>query len=63
MAATPFLIPAAHALTHRRQRFSEKRSRAVQTLDSDARPPKTEGHVIIVGYGLNGQNLARVLRE
>ena len=63
MAATPFLIPAAHAFTHRRHRFSGEKSRAVQALDSDAPPPRTDGHVIIVGYGLNGQNLARVLRE
>jgi len=26
-------------------------------------PRKREGHVIIVGFGLNGRNLARVLKE
>lgn len=60
MAATPFLIPAAHALTYRRHRLQRRRG---QSVEAASPPPRLEGHVIIVGYGLNGQNLARVLRE
>lgn len=63
MIATPFLIPAAHRLT---QRMTGK----VRVGTTEAAPPPEDGegrvldgHVIIVGYGLNGQNLARVLRE
>ena len=33
------------------------------TLDSLADEPPVDGHVVILGYGLNGRNLAKVLRE
>jgi CPA2 family monovalent cation:H+ antiporter-2 len=62
MIATPFLIPAAHALTYRRRRAHRPRSDMKQA-NGDVPQKNPEGHVIIVGYGLNGQNLARVLRE
>jgi len=57
MIATPFLIQSAHRIADRL---------TGQTGREDERTTETaeiEGHVIIVGYGLNGQNLARVLRE
>ena len=62
MIATPLLIPAAHSITNRM-------SGKIRPGTSPAISPEaaghvgTDGHVIIVGYGLNGQNLARVLRE
>jgi CPA2 family monovalent cation:H+ antiporter-2 len=62
MIATPLLIPAAHSITHRM-------SGKIRPGTSPAISPEAAGHVgtdgqvIIVGYGLNGQNLARVLRE
>jgi CPA2 family monovalent cation:H+ antiporter-2 len=63
MIATPFLIQSAHRiadrLTGQMGRENEKRPVADRTIET----AEIEGHVIIVGYGLNGQNLARVLRE
>jgi CPA2 family monovalent cation:H+ antiporter-2 len=61
MIATPFLISSAH---HVAIRWSgrERRRPADDSIMKQA-PARLEGHVIIVGYGLNGQNLARVLRE
>jgi monovalent cation:H+ antiporter-2, CPA2 family len=63
MIATPFLIQSAHRiadrLTGQMGRENEKRPVADRTTET----AESEGHVIIVGYGLNGQNLARVLRE
>ena len=63
MIATPFLIPWAHRLAFGLE--------AMVASPSDRRPLETEGmkadsmtgHVIVVGYGLNGQNLTRVLKE
>jgi len=61
MIATPFLIKAAPSIGH-----------WVQTLFSPKRKPTTieseqesdfKNHVIIVGYGLNGRNLAKGLRK
>jgi monovalent cation:H+ antiporter-2, CPA2 family len=62
MLATPLLIGAAHSIT---QRMTGNRGRA-SPQPSQERAAEHRGiqsHVIIVGYGLNGQNLARVLRE
>lgn len=61
MIATPFLIPGSHGIANR---LSGRVSR--RTADDamiERAPARVEGHVIVVGYGLNGQNLARVLRE
>ena len=41
------------------RRFDKTR----RSLDKEAYPKKKSDHVIIVGFGLNGSNLARVLRE
>jgi CPA2 family monovalent cation:H+ antiporter-2 len=61
MIATPFLIPAAHGIGHRLSaRVSQRPADDAMIEPASAR---MEGHVIVVGYGLNGQNLARVLRE
>lgn len=55
MLASPFLINVAPALTHR------------LGLRSDVAPaaatPPARNHVVIIGYGLNGENLATVLRQ
>jgi CPA2 family monovalent cation:H+ antiporter-2 len=61
MMATPFLIHAAPLTADfalRRILRPQRVERSVERADA-----RSEGHVIIVGYGLNGQNLARVLRE
>jgi K+:H+ antiporter len=63
MIATPFLIQSSHGiadrLTRQMHREDERRPAAERTTETGG----IEGHVIIVGYGLNGHNLARVLRE
>jgi CPA2 family monovalent cation:H+ antiporter-2 len=41
------------------ERFDRMRKRA----EGEGLPSKREGHVIIVGFGLNGRNLAEVLKE
>jgi CPA2 family monovalent cation:H+ antiporter-2 len=61
MIATPFLIPAAQGLANRWSGRA-KRPRGLDAV-TEAAPARLEAHVIVVGYGLNGQNLARVLRE
>ena len=63
MTVTPFLMnlaPVAAAFAERRvpNRIAAGRQRAA--LAGDPHPPLTD-HVIIIGYGLNGRNLARVL--
>lgn len=63
MLCSPFLIGSAHTLSLRLTRRLSDRA------DSAAPPPvealrgecSLRGHVVVVGYGLNGANLARVL--
>ena len=61
MIATPFLIQWSHRVAFGLEKM-------VGT-PSDQQPPQegkegsVAGHVIVVGYGLNGQNLTRVLKE
>ncbi len=66
MLATPFLIAAAPKLGY----FVQTLGRQETDDGSDSFEDETEStddgltdHVIIVGYGLNGRNLARVLRS
>jgi CPA2 family monovalent cation:H+ antiporter-2 len=61
MIATPFSVQSAHGIANRLT--GRSRRRPVETPSTEPPPLRLEGHVIIVGYGLNGQNLARVLRE
>jgi CPA2 family monovalent cation:H+ antiporter-2 len=64
MAATPFIIAGAPALANRLVG-----SKVVAAADSDISDNDTSGqgelrdHLIIIGYGLNGNNLARAARE
>jgi len=62
MIATPFMIQFAQPLAFVILGSSRKRrqSQAVEPVAEDTRA--LGNHVIIVGYGLNGQNLARVLK-
>lgn len=67
MIATPFLINAAPRISYFVQSiFSDGASRDIEnTEEEDIHLTSSGGlnqHVIIVGYGLNGRNLARVLR-
>jgi monovalent cation:H+ antiporter-2, CPA2 family len=68
MIITPFMIAAAPRFGYFVQRFVPDK-KSVEDLESnpeeDLHITSTGGlnnHVIIVGYGLNGRNLARVLR-
>lgn len=64
MIATPFLIKAAPRIGYAMQsRFGP--SSALEPTVASFQPEKEDlkGHVVIVGYGLNGRNLAKVLRR
>jgi CPA2 family monovalent cation:H+ antiporter-2 len=66
MIATPFLISAAPRIGYFVQSVLKDGSAAdVENTEDDIHLTSSGGlqqHVIIVGYGLNGRNLARVLR-
>jgi len=64
MIATPFLIKAAPRLGYALQSIFSPAS-VLEPSVTGFRPeePDLRGHVVIVGYGLNGRNLARVLRR
>ncbi len=59
--ATPLLIQASPVLAERGARAFRWRKRTAGEEGPTAR--RLEGHVIIAGYGLNGKNLAHVLKE
>ena len=58
--ATPFLIQASPGLADLGARRLRWKNRVPEEERSG---PVFEGHVIIAGYGLNGKNLAHVLKE
>lgn len=64
MIATPFLIRLAPRLGYALQSLSGPGS-ALEPNVPSYQPDEKElrGHVVIVGYGLNGRNLAKVLRR
>lgn len=62
MIATPFLIKAAPAIGQWVQaRFDPERG--FKEDQSAAPPAKLSNHVIVVGYGMNGRNLSKVLHR
>jgi CPA2 family monovalent cation:H+ antiporter-2 len=64
MIATPFLIKAAPRIGYAVQSAFSPDSLLEPTVTGfDAAEPDMRGHVIIIGYGLNGRNLAKVLRK
>jgi monovalent cation:H+ antiporter-2, CPA2 family len=66
MIATPFMIGAAPRFGYLMQTiFKDKSDEPIETGEEEIHLTSSGGlshHVIIVGYGLNGRNLARVLR-
>ena len=62
MIATPFLIQWAHGWAFGFEGLF-KNSGVNRSTSGGANETASTGHVIVVGYGLNGQNLARVLKE
>ena len=64
MIAAPFLIKAAPRLGYALQSLLSPGSLLEPTVTGfDPEEPDLRGHVVIVGYGLNGRNLAKVLRK
>ncbi len=64
MMATPFLIQWAHAWAFGFEGLFNKDTGFNGSTRGEAKETASAtGHVIVVGYGLNGQNLARVLKE
>ena len=61
MIATPVLIQWAHGFAFGLETMMGVPGKEPETEGGDA--GSTTGHVIVVGYGLNGQNLARVLKQ
>ncbi len=65
MLLTPFIIQVAPFISDRMSSFMllqrMERNRGLRETDMPAEQLKD--HVIIIGFGLNGKNLARVLRE
>ena len=66
MIATPFMIAGAPSAGYLFQRFlKDGGDQGVENSEDDIHMTSSGGlqqHVVIVGYGLNGRNLARVLR-
>ena len=63
MMATPFLIQSAHAWAFGFEGLFKDTGFNRSTSGGANETASATGHVIIVGYGLNGQNLAQVLKE
>jgi CPA2 family monovalent cation:H+ antiporter-2 len=63
MIATPFLIQWAHAWAFGFEGLFKDIGFNPSTGSGANETSAATGHVIVVGYGLNGQNLARVLKE
>ena len=63
MMATPFLIQWAHAWAFGFEGLFKDTGFNRSTSGGANETASATGHVIVVGYGLNGQNLAQVLKE
>ena len=65
MLITPFAMQLSPLISSRisSHRIIERLERIKGLTEHADFPAKREGHVIIVGFGLNGRNLARVLKE
>ena len=63
MIATPFLIRSVHGLAFGLEAMLGASPENISAGETAASENVAQGHVVVVGYGLNGQNLARVLKE
>ncbi|MDH3443804.1 MAG: NAD-binding protein, partial [Deltaproteobacteria bacterium] len=63
MIATPFLIRWAHRFAFGLDSMFSRSIVASSSTGKEDPHGSPSAHVIIVGYGLNGQNLSRVLKE
>ncbi len=65
MVLTPFMLRASPniSLWISSKRLIERFERMKKRAEREIFPQRREGHVIIIGFGLNGRNLAEVLKE
>ena len=63
MIAAAFMIQLAQPMAFGLAGAGRSRGKGEAEPSQPAEVPSTGNHVIIVGYGLNGRNLARVLKE
>ncbi len=63
MIATPWLIQIGHRLARGPERLRAQGPMDTMDHPAPAIEPPGQGHVIVVGYGVNGKNLAHVLNE
>jgi CPA2 family monovalent cation:H+ antiporter-2 len=65
MLLTPLIVQLSPNLSHwiSSKKMLERLDRMRRKAEREGYPSKREGHVIIVGFGLNGRNLAEVLKE
>lgn len=64
MIATPFLIKAAPRISYALQsRLAPSKLFEPSVVGFNIEEPDMNRHVVVVGYGLNGRNLAKVLRK
>jgi monovalent cation:H+ antiporter-2, CPA2 family len=65
MIAAPFLLAAAPAVSAwvGSRRVLRRLQKIRRSSEEERYPRRQTGHVLIVGFGLNGRNLARVLKE
>lgn len=65
MMMTPFVLRVAPSLSAwiSSRRLVRRVAGLKRVSEGEGFPRKKHGHVIIIGFGLNGKNLARVLRE
>lgn len=62
MIATPFLIKASPRISYALQSFFADASKPEAEIDAVVESKANlKGHVIVIGYGMNGRNLAKVL--
>jgi CPA2 family monovalent cation:H+ antiporter-2 len=65
MTLTPFILKAAPSVSGwiTARHLFRRIGRLKKISEREGYPRKRHGHVIIIGFGLNGRNLARVLKE
>jgi CPA2 family monovalent cation:H+ antiporter-2 len=65
MIMTPFLLHAGPSVSEwiTSRPLLKKLSRGLKVSEAEVHPRKRHDHVIIIGFGLNGRNLVKVLRE
>jgi monovalent cation:H+ antiporter-2, CPA2 family len=65
MLMTPFVLKAAPSVSGwiASRHLLKRAGRIKKGAEADGFPRRRQGHVIIIGFGLNGRNLAKVLKE